>query len=85
MLAVLHWLYANVTGNLVASAICFIAAWFWKSRPHLRRQRRRHGGGLARTPRIGHDCVRRVVGCRGGVPLRGLRAHVLPSSPGRQN
>lgn len=39
MLAVLQWLYANVTGNLVASAICFIAAWFWKIRPHLRRQR----------------------------------------------
>ncbi len=41
-MALLAWLYANVLGNLVASAIAFAAAWFWKIRPHLRRQRAHH-------------------------------------------
>jgi hypothetical protein len=35
---ILLWLYANVLGNLVASAVAFAAAWFWKIRPHFRRQ-----------------------------------------------
>jgi hypothetical protein len=33
------WLYANVFGNLVASLIAFVAAWFWKVRPHFKAQR----------------------------------------------
>lgn len=40
-MALLAWLYANVFGNLVASAVTVTAAWFWKIRPHFRRQRRR--------------------------------------------
>jgi hypothetical protein len=33
------WLYANVFGNLVASLIAFVSAWFWKVRPHFKAQR----------------------------------------------
>jgi|ERR1700753_4167870 len=34
-----RWLYANVVGNEVASLLAFVAAWFWKIRPHLKAQR----------------------------------------------
>lgn len=37
MVAVAQWLYQNVLGNLVASAITVGAAWFWKIQPHLHR------------------------------------------------
>lgn len=33
-----QWLLANTPGNLAASAICFVIAWFWKIRPHLKAQ-----------------------------------------------
>lgn len=38
-LPLLHWLYVNVWGNLVASGIVAVAAWFWKIRPHVHAQR----------------------------------------------
>jgi hypothetical protein len=36
VLALLHWLYANVLGNLVASAICFTAGAAWAHRAWIR-------------------------------------------------
>lgn len=32
------WLWANTAGNILASVMCGVAVWFWKIRPHLRRQ-----------------------------------------------
>ncbi len=37
-MAVLAWLWNNTAGNLLASAMAATAVWFWKVRPHLRRQ-----------------------------------------------
>lgn len=32
------WLWNNTAGNVLASAMVAAAAWFWKIRPHFRRQ-----------------------------------------------
>ena len=41
-MALILWLYQNVFGNLVASLLWAVPAWFWKIRPHFRRQRQHH-------------------------------------------
>lgn len=33
-MAVLHWLYANVLGQLIASVLAFTGGYLWKIRPH---------------------------------------------------
>lgn len=38
LVAVADWLWFNTAGNLVASLICVVVGYFWKIRPHLRRQ-----------------------------------------------
>lgn len=45
------WLYVAVTGNLVASAIAFMAGWWWKGRKilsHLDELHRHHKIGKYR-------------------------------------
>lgn len=36
--AVALWVWNNTAGNVLATVMCGVAVWFWKIRPHLRRQ-----------------------------------------------
>lgn len=45
---VLLWLWDQVWPNIFASALCFIAAWFWKIKPHFRHVKASHAAIVTR-------------------------------------